>query len=226
MCTMKYRLVMWDFDGTLADTAPDVWESIDFAAREMGGVLPQAFKRNSNLALPLWKIYEKTRPYPGDENFRQFEKRVQIHYRTQNRFEKTILYPGAEELLCILKENGAKNHVITMKPHEALCSILANKNWNRYFESTISPDSFFDEMKKEQTKSEMINWVMRQTDGKEGDFVYIGDTWTDVQAAHDNLIDCIAVTYGDGEEEKLFLKRPKYYARNVYEIRNILLRDD
>lgn len=48
--------------------------------------------------------------------------------------------------------------------------------------------------------------------------MYIGDTWSDVEASRENQIDCIGVTYGDGEEEMLLSKNPTYCARSVDEI--------
>ncbi len=215
---IKYKIVLWDFDGTLANSAQDVWESLDYAANQCGGELPEDFKNNSNLSLPLWKIYENVHPYAGDENLEQFEKQVRIHYRTKNRFEKTVLYTGIEDLLCLLNKKKIKNYIITMKPHQALRNILANKGWNQYFEGAISPDSFFPDAENQMTKSEMISFVIRQTGGEKRDYIYIGDTWTDIEAAHDNQIECIAVTYGDGEAEKLLLKKPEYCARNVREV--------
>lgn len=215
---MRYKIVLWDFDGTLADTAMDVWETLDYAAKECGGEFPADFKSRSNLSLPMGQIYSRVSPYPGDDKSERFEKLVQVHYRTKNSFAKTVFYPGIEELLRTLQENGIASYIVTMKPKQALSSILVSKGWYEYFEGTISPDSYDARRQKEMTKAEMISDVIDKTGFHKRDYVYIGDTWSDVEASRENQIDCIGVTYGDGDEKMLLSKKPKYCAQNVSEI--------
>lgn len=33
---MKYKVILWDFDGTLANTGADVWDSLEYAGWEAG----------------------------------------------------------------------------------------------------------------------------------------------------------------------------------------------
>ena len=205
---MKYKIVVWDFDGTLADTAMDVWASLDYAAQQCGGKLPTSFKSRSNLSLPINKIYSMVFPYPGGD--------------MSKHFEQTVLYPGIKNLLSSLQKNGVANYIVTMKPEQALKSILMNKGWHSYFEGSLSPDSYYESLQREMTKAEMIANVIVQTDFDKQDYVYIGDTWSDVEASRENQIDCIGVTYGDGDEEMLLSSKPKYCARSVEEIACIL----
>ena len=54
---MKYRIRLWDFDGTLADTGRDVWNSIQYAAKKCGGEIDRDYmKKDSNLGKPLAEI--------------------------------------------------------------------------------------------------------------------------------------------------------------------------
>ena len=34
---MKYKVILWDFDGTLANTGADVWDSLEYAAGKLDG---------------------------------------------------------------------------------------------------------------------------------------------------------------------------------------------
>jgi phosphoglycolate phosphatase len=48
---MEYRCLLWDFDGTLADTGSDVWNSLTYAARRAGGAIDDLYMRDdANLA--------------------------------------------------------------------------------------------------------------------------------------------------------------------------------
>lgn len=217
---MKYKMILWDFDGTLAYTGRDVWNSLEYSAAKCGGKLPPEFTRNdSNLGKPMREIFGKILPALDEEKQGKFEELVRIHYRTQNEYKDTDLYPGIRELLLEMRESGVIHYIITMKPEEALARILEKKNWTDLFDGFVSPDSFPG---NERTKGEMIAHVMQEFCMEKCKYVYVGDTWSDVTAAAENEIDCIAVTYGDGDTEQLRASNPGYCVHNVSEIKNIL----
>ena len=45
---MKYKVILWDFDGTLANTGADVWDSLEYAAGKLGGSMDEKFKRKTS----------------------------------------------------------------------------------------------------------------------------------------------------------------------------------
>ena len=146
---MKYRIRLWDFDGTLADTGRDVWNSIQYAAKKCGGEIDRDYmKKDSNLGKPLAEIFEKVMPYPGKQKFGQFEQLVRIHYREISMYEETYLYHGIAEILESAEVEDAADYVITMKPKSALERILETKGWSNLFTDCLSPDSFDGKEKK------------------------------------------------------------------------------
>lgn len=217
---MKYHMILWDFDGTLAYTGKDVWGTLEHAAAECGGRLPKEFTgRDSNLGKTVKEIFGQIIPKPEEEKYEMFEEMVRVHYRTLNEYQNTYLYPGIRKLLTETRAEGMIHFIITMKPKEALEKILKQKGWDDLFDGWISPDSFPG---AERTKSEMITHVIRKSDMKTSKYVYIGDTWSDVDAAFENGIDCIGVTYGDGDTKQLCDRKPKYCAHDVSEIEKII----
>ena len=217
---MKYKMILWDFDGTLAYTGKDVWNSLEYAAEKCGGRLPEEFvSEDSNLGKSVTEIFQRIVPVPEEEKYEMFEELVRVHYRTLSEYQDTYLYPGIYELLLDMKEAGIINYIITMKPEEALERILEKKGWTELFDSWISPDSLPG---KERTKSEMIAYVMQKSGMEKSRYVYIGDTWSDAAAAKENEIDCIAVTYGDGDTQLLRAQHLKYCVQTVSEVEKIL----
>lgn len=216
---MKYKTILWDFDGTLAYTGKDVWNSLQYAAASCGGELPQNFTENdSNLGIPMWDIYKEIVPYPGDERFSEFDRLVTRHYRELSDYSDTYLYPGIQDMLIAAKECKIKQYIITMKPQEALERILRIKGWDELFDGWYSPDSFGGD---ERTKSEMISHVLLGTPEKDS-YIYIGDTWSDIAASRENQIDSLGVTYGDGDTKLLLDQNPVFVADSAFEIRKIL----
>lgn len=217
---MKYEMILWDFDGTLADTRKDVWDSLEYAAEKCGGTLPKEFKSDdSNLGKTVKDVFRQIYPVPKEEQYEKYEELVRVHYRTICEYGNTYLYPGIRRLLSETREEGFRHYIVTMKAEEALERILEKKGWNVLFDGWISPDSLPGE---EKTKSEMIAHVMRESGLENREYIYIGDTWSDVKAAHENGIDCIGVTYGDGDAKLLCELNPRYSAENVSVIRQIL----
>ena len=217
---MKYQMVLWDFDGTLAYTGRDVWITLEHAAAKCGGRLPKEFTgRDSNLGKTVKEVFHQIIPKPEEEKYEMFEEVVRVHYRTLNEYQNTYLDPGIRQLLLKTRAAGMIHFIITMKPQEALEKILKQKDWKVLFDGWISPDSFPG---AERTKSEMITDVMRKSGLEASQYVYIGDTWSDVDAACENGIDCIGVTYGDGDTKQLCARKPKYCAQDVSEIEKII----
>lgn len=216
----KYKVILWDFDGTIADTGKDVWNSIQYAAQKCGGKIPEEFKKdNSNLGKPIREIYQEIVPYPGDAKLDEFDTWITKHYRQLSNYEDTYMYAGIQEVLEAMQQRNIKNYIVTMKPQKALERILKIKHWDHLFDGWLSPDSLSN---KEKSKSELIQHLMNVTTNKKDEFIYIGDTWSDVTAAHKNGIACIGVSYGDGDPEKLKNCNPEYFVNTVEEVKKII----
>lgn len=205
---MRWNVILWDFDGTLADTGEDVWESLHYAAGICGGAIPEEFTQDrSNLGKSVREIYEKIVPFPGEEKYDRFEELVRIHYRSMNPYFNTCYYPGIKDLIDRTREQGVRHFIVTMKPQEALNNIFLRKGWEVFFEESVSPDSLKG---TEKSKKEMIAYILEKYRLPIDQCVYIGDTWSDICAARENHISSIAAGYGDGDAAMLRKEEPDY----------------
>ena len=101
--------------------------------------------------------------------------------------------------------------------------ILKKKGWTDLFEGCFSPDSFGEVIR---SKAQVIEDVMASGQMERESVVYIGDTYSDVTAAHENHIHCIGVTYGDGDTDKLLETGPDELAANGEELKKRLEQED
>lgn len=217
----KWDVVLWDFDGTLADTSRDVWGSLHYAARRRGASFPAGFDEDDeNLGLPMEAIYGSLRPSPDPCDLALFERDVRVHYRCLSMHPETRLYPGMRELLEELRRRGARGRIVTNKPRGALERILSRKGWARLFDGWISSDSGVDQ---ELSKAQMIERAMRAEDASPSGCVMVGDSWGDVAGAQAMGVQSVAVTYGDGDVGKLLAAGPTYVAHDVGQLAEILL---
>ena len=224
--SLKFEKILWDFDGTLTDSSRDVWESILWAGEKFGARIGDFFMEdNSNLSKSLDEIFQMLRPFPGKEKFPRFEAYVNYHYRSLNGFLNTRLYKGMKELLNELLQNSVENIIVTNKPRVALEQILYRKGWFRFFDDWICPDSLDARGQELGNKENMIGSLLCTNTVEREKYVLIGDSYSDVIAARSNGIDCIGVTYGDGDPYALQLVKPTYCVDSVESIRGILFAD-
>ena len=210
--------IIFDFDGTLADSSEDVWRSIDAAAQALSCRIPKSFRSDPrNLALSQQEIFKAICPR-GDENaLNHFRSVLQDHYLNKNNFENTVLYPGMEDLLKSLIEEKRELFIVSMKQFIALDKILKTKKWNVYFKKWFSPDG---PGKWNKTKSELLKLLL-QVEINLYPVVFAGDSWGDIRAAHENNIPAIGVLYGDGDTELLKRENPEYIAADVEAVQNL-----
>ena len=213
-----FDTVLFDFDGTLADTAPDVWKSVEAAAAAVGGAVPASFKEAENLSLPLEVIYHTVKGEAGEDRFSDFTEAVKTHYRQQNTFEDTVLYPGMENLLQKLKDTGIPAYILSAKPQEPLSKILLQKGWDRYFKAWYGADGMKDGI---LSKRELLK-VFKQAYLRDKKAVYIGDSPGDIISARENGLPSIGVLYGDGSRLVLS-EKPDYIAESAEDILRLLL---
>lgn len=214
LTSWRFDAILFDFDGTLADTREDVWAALDFAARQVGGGLPAFVRANpANLALPMRQLFAGLQPRPDESQFEIFTRQTARHYRSISTLPHTQLYPGIQALLQSLGQSGVPCYIVSLKEHSALARILALKGWGQYFTGHYSPDSFTG---KVYTKSQLIGRLLGRINASAP--VYVGDSATDVLAARENNIPCIGVTYGDGNTRELLATQPNYIAHAATEL--------
>ncbi len=215
------ELVLWDFDGTLAYTSGDVWGSLCYAAERICCRFVDGFEDDDvNLSLPMERIYASLVPRPDPSGLESFDQDVTRHYRTISTHPRTLLFPGMRELLGTLRSRGVRSLIVTNKPQGALERLLDLKGWSQLFDGWVCADMGEG---GDLTKAQMIR---RALDGSGVDArrsVMVGDSWGDVAGAHETGVVSIAVTYGDGNVERLLSEGPEHVADDVQQLGTILL---
>ncbi len=213
--SLKYNAAIFDFDGTLANTAADVWKSVEYAAEKLGGHMDQDFmKDESKLGLPLPEIFRAVIPAMPEQLFKQFRDEIRRHYRTENAYAQTCLYPGIEALLLRLGRKKIPCYIVSAKPLMALERILVLKHWDGYFKAWYSQDMDNGNL---VAKGELLQRLLSsELTGLHP--VYIGDTYTDAIAAREVGLDIIAAAYGDGNVERLLSENPTYVVYSATEL--------
>ena len=188
------KLVIFDMDGTLADTSEGIFNSIKYTQKMMN--LPPITEEQmySHVGPPMEESYHRNFGLTGEK----LQQAVKYHkeYAMQKGYRELKVYDGIPELLDNLHKQGILTAVATLKAQST-----AEKIVSEYF-----PDKFdlIVGARQEQpmTKSEMLLYCLEKLSVNKDDAVLMGDSIYDLHGAEQAGIDFIAVTYGFGFKDK------------------------
>jgi len=212
----KYKSILFDLDGTITDSSEGIINSILYALDKMDVTVEDKTILKKFVGPPLMDSFKKYYGFTNDDaelGLKLFREYFAVKGIFENR-----LFDGMGNLLKDLYEAGYQLLLATSKPVHFANQVLEYFNIDKYF-SYVSACPI-DE--SNTTKIEIIRQAMEHTitENKE-EMVMVGDTSFDVNGAKICGIDSIGVLYGTDSEDEL--KNATYMAKDINEIRNILL---
>lgn len=198
---MKYSLIVFDWDGTLIDSAGTIAECIQDACRDMGLEVPTRATASHVIGLGLQDSLRIAVPGLGSEHYAEFVALYRRHFLA--REDAMRLFPGIEPLLGRL----SKTHrlaVATGKSRRGLDRGLEATGLRPYFSASRCADET-----QPKPHPAMLLELMNQLSIKETETLMIGDTSHDMAMARGAGVDAVAVTYGAHPEPTLLACAPR-----------------
>lgn len=194
------RGVMFDLDGTLADTSGDLLAAANACFRDLGlgDVLDPA--RDSGTALKggramLRAGFSRTGSHGEDEVDRQYQPLLQ-HYAAALDHH-TVLYPGAMEAVRVLKAQGYAVGICTNKPEGLARQLMTSLGVLDEFAALLGADTL-DVRKPDPLH---LTETARRAGADPARCLLVGDTVTDRDAARNAGMPCVLVTFGPGDDD-------------------------
>jgi phosphoglycolate phosphatase len=187
--------LIFDLDGTLVDTAPDLLGALN-------AVLVQEGRRTVNLAdlrhlvghgarAMLAEAMRRTgEPAPADQLPVLIDAFI-AHYRN-HLADKSRPFPGVETTLGGLAETGARMGVLTNKPQELAAPLMATLDLARFF-GAIHGAGRFSYTKPD---ARVFHHVVDELGGSGSGAIMIGDSTTDVATARAAGVPVVLLSYG------------------------------
>jgi phosphoglycolate phosphatase len=208
----RYSLVVFDWDGTLIDSAGTIVECIQQSARDMGLPVPDAERARHVIGLGLHDSLRIAVPDLAVEDYREFAALYREHFLA--REDAMSLFPGARELIGELSAEGRTLAVATGKSRRGLERAFASSGLGGYFTASRCADE--TDPKPHPT---MLFELMDELGvGAEG-AVMVGDTSHDLEMARSARVDAVAVTYGAHPEASLRALGPRGCVASIEELR-------
>lgn len=192
--SMRYKLVILDFDGTIADTSEGIIDSHRFAIAQMGRETPCDEELYSLIGGNLLNIYMNHFGFPEPDA----REAVRIYRQRYAEFgiHKASLYPGFRELLVALKSEGVETGIATLKAEVFAKKMVRELGVADYFDYICGMDS-----QDGLTKSGLVKKCVEESQCALCDAVLVGDTNGDMQGAQEAGTAFVGVSYGFGFED-------------------------
>lgn len=204
----KYKLFVFDCDGTLIDSKWLIHEAIQHAANQLNLGRVIINDEHKNVGMTLKELVEEL--FPGVD-YPLFNKEFHDYYSAEKL--SNCFFPGAVESLQNLKVNGAKLAMATNIIRTKVDLLLQDVNLKKLFNAVRCADDGFP-----KPNPQMIFSILDELKVNATDAVMIGDSTYDMQLADNACIDAIAVDYGGTDIQKLLQYKPIARLHDIREI--------
>ena len=188
--------IFFDLDGTLTDSAPGIIHSVQYALKKYG-IEAEENDLRSFIGPPLVHSFQERFGFDHDKALEAVAY-YREYFTAGGMFENSV-YPGVEEMLQKLKEEGLMLAVATSKPEFFSKQILEHFALTRYFD--FIGGAAMDETRT--TKVEVLSYALQELQVDPAKAVMIGDRENDMEAASLLGTESIGVLYGYGSKEEL-----------------------
>ena len=212
--TKQYKYIIFDFDGTINNTSPGIYSTFTKVLAHFG-VDASAVDLSRHIGPPLNDSYTHL---VGAEKCNQAIALHKKVFAEDNAAENSFLYDGIVDVLTKLRQSGKYTLAIASskyQPH-AIESLKYHKI-EEYF------DSVYGQTEQRGFKAEVLRQLIEDNGWDKAKCLMIGDTLHDVEGAHANGIDVVAVTYGFGKVDELRAANPIALCDTPKDILDLLL---
>ena len=211
--------VIFDFDGTVADTGVGVFESIRYAIDKEGLPQPPDSEMRKFVGPPFKQSFPEIFPWIDEACVDRLIEWYREVYSVDGIYKFT-LYDGMEELLRFLKENGIKTGIASSKPEIFINQILDKCDLRKYFDVPVGASG----ENVHPDKAEIVNAAkVRLAEMGCTKPLMVGDRKFDIAGAKAENVPCAAVLYGYGSREEFEKYGADYIVADCDELKQIIM---
>ena len=172
----KFKLIIFDLDGTIADTSRGIINCHKHANAMMGNKIEDEKMLASVIGGPLLNTYRTKFGY-SEADARLAVDIYRERYATEG-FKEAILYPEMEKTLTALKKKGYRLAVATLKAEKFAIPMLKELGVGDLFDVIHGVDD-----KDTHTKSSLIDLCIKELECTKEESVLVGDSIHDARGA-------------------------------------------
>ena len=207
----QFDLIVFDWDGTLLDSAAAIVHAIQRACEDLGLGTPDDHTARSVIGLGL--IDALARVVPGLPSSRHQELAGRYRYHYLARDHELTLFAGVPELLDGLRARGHTLAVATGKSRVGLNRALGHTGIGGQFAATRCADESVS-----KPAPDMVLELMDELSFDPARTLVVGDTTHDLLMARHAGCESVAVSYGAHPLHELLAAGPRTHCASVDEL--------
>jgi len=212
------RLIIFDFDGTLADTQGYIVATMHKTMRKLGLPLRPAEACAATIGLPLKGCFQQLYPGISDAEAELYMSTYR-HIFDENRDESSVdLFPGVKETLGWLKEKGYLLSIASSRTTRTMVKMLEEKD-------LVSPFSLFigvTEVQNAKPHPEPVLKTLEALEVPASEALVVGDMPVDILMGSRAGARTCGVTYGNSTRPELQEAGADYIIDSFSELKTIL----
>lgn len=212
-----YKLVIFDWDGTLMDSVDRIVSSMQSAAQTVGLVIPCDNDVKQIIGLSLTTALNTLFTSITAEQVENMLVQYKYEY-LEGDTTPTPLFDNATNLLTQLKQHNKLLAVATGKGREGLNRVLKVSETSVFFNTTRCAGEM-----PSKPDPKMLHSILEELNIAPHEAIMIGDTSHDLKMAQNAGVDSIGVTFGVHDREVLNQYKPKVVVDSLAELQALLV---
>lgn len=212
------KLCIFDLDGTLIDSVPDLTNSLNHALAALHLPLKTRLEAQDFVGHGLSNFLKRSIPNDlnADDHIDQLKDLFMEHYAAHCTDESAV-YDGIAEALSVLAARGIVLAINTNKAQVFLDKIMRDLFAGVRFDAIIGAGSY-----PQKPDPEAAFEILKRTGAKTSECVYIGDSTVDVRTAKNAGVTSVGITWGYGAEEGLAQAGADQIVRTPQELADLI----
>ncbi|MCP4596197.1 HAD family hydrolase [Neptuniibacter sp.] len=192
-----YKLLIFDWDGTIIDSAARIVSSMQAAAKDCDYPVPSEEQVQNIIGLGMPEAVRALIQGVDDDGIEQMRNRYGHYYLSEDS-TPSPLFPGAQHTLESMRKRGMRMAVATGKGRNGLGRAFAQTGLGYIFETSRCADETTS-----KPHPHMLEEILEETGVSSSEAVMIGDTEYDLEMGKRAGMDVIAVSYGAHHIDRL-----------------------
>ena len=215
----QYKLILFDFDGTLAITHKVIVACITKTFEIFNVAPPDADTIQATIGINLPNTFKILHPVIEESAIPEWVEIYRSYYRTEG--EKQLdLFPGTKEFLRLASKSGLSLGVFSNKHVSCVNLFLEKLRINGFFDLILGDNGQIIQKPSPTVFYSIIKPLFPELDNSQ--VLMVGDTAVDLLFAKNAGIDVCWAAYGYGDRTECLALKPTFAIDNISELAAIV----
>lgn len=212
----QIKNILFDFDGTLVDSAPGIVKTMEQTFLRMGIAVPPEAEMRATIGLPLLKALQLL----GNLDDEDARKATDIYRELFPIYEVNYVkvFPSVIETLQALKDRGIRMAIVTSRDRVSYELIADKRGLSMMFENVVTGADGITP----KPAPDMVLALLERMGITADETLVVGDTTFDIRMGNTAHCRTCAVTYGNHDEKTLREVQPTYFINSFNGILDIV----